>query len=292
MLQAFMLFAMCLMVTRTLHADGFSNSLDSQSHASNMASTYVPVESWVYQAFEQLAADGYLPTAFFSLRPWTRLDCARLVEEAEEQVAEKPVTSDAPALLQSLKKEFVLELQRRSGDRNKEFRLESLDQRVTAIAGMPLTDGYHFAQTLVDDDGRPFGKGANGYSGASFRGTAGPFAVYLNTEIQRVPSAPTPSSTAKQEIAHGEQIWATWQFSPRSSVEMSGRNMTVDREFLQGGTLRDLRIAADLALHPEWQFRLEEQTERWHFPLLSSTSQRNAEFTIQLSYRPLGRTKT
>jgi hypothetical protein len=90
---------------------------------------------------------------------------------------------------------------------------------------------------------------------------------------------------------NGEQFWATWQLSPRSSMELSGRNMTTASEFLRGGMLRDLRVAADIAIHPEWQLRVEEQTEWWRFPLLSSQSQRNAEFTLQLSYRPIPRTK-
>jgi hypothetical protein len=89
----------------------------------------------------------------------------------------------------------------------------------------------------------------------------------------------------------GEQTWATWHFSPRSVLELSGRSQNVDREFLEGGSLRDLRATADIALHPEWQLRLEEQTEWWHFPLLSTIGQRNAEFTIQLSFNPLGRTR-
>lgn len=33
------------------------------------------------------------------------------------------------------------------------------------------------------------------------------------------------------------------------------------------------------------------KTECWRFPLLSAKAQRNAELTIQLSYRPLERTK-
>jgi hypothetical protein len=74
-------------------------------------------------------------------------------------------------------------------------------------------------------------------------------------------------------------------------LELSGRSQNVNREFLQGGTLRDLRAAADIALRPEWQLRMEEQTEWWHFPLLSTTGQRNAAFTIQLSYSPLGKAK-
>jgi hypothetical protein len=535
-----------------------------QPSASNMGSTYVPIDSWVYAAFERLATEGYIESAFLDLRPWTRLDCARLVEEAEENIGDQPSSSDAPSLLQSLRQEFAVELQRRSGGRNAEFRLESVDQRVTSIAGRPLTDGFHFAETLVDDDGRPLGQGENLYSGASFRATAGPFAGYVDAEVQRVPFASPPDAQAQHAMAaadflpeaaagppsgflrgrllqanvsfaffnnqltfgkqqlwwgparsgstlfsnnaepitmlrydrvrpvelpgvlrllgpirfqflvgriagdqfvhtdettfgapgialgdqpfvhgekisfkptpnfefgisrtvlfggkgapvnsssflhsvfsagtgdeqkdpgdrrqavdaeyripglrqcltgyfdgfsddqpfplayptesawisgfslrcvpglphltlrsegllsphrnlefsgffyfndhylsgytnnrqligswigregDGEQLWATWQLSPRSFVELSGRSMNVNREFLEGGSLRDLRIAADLALRPEWQLRLEEQTEWWRFPLLSSGDQRDAEFTFQLSYRPIAKAK-
>ena len=36
-----------------------------------MASPYVPLDSWVYPAFDRLAALGVAPTAFAGLRPWT-----------------------------------------------------------------------------------------------------------------------------------------------------------------------------------------------------------------------------
>jgi len=562
-LRTLTLFLMCLMLTTILHAAGSSVLQDApQRSASNMASTYVPLESWVYPAFERLASEGYLQSALFDLRPWTRMDCARMVEEAEDNVDNEPTTSDAAALLRSLEEEFNPELRRRGGERNAEFRLESLYQRVTVIAGRPLTDGYHFGETLVDDEGRPFAEGANLYSGASLRATAGPFAAYVKTEFQRVPSSPVPSEQTQQAIAmddftpaasegppsgfvrgrlldanislaffnnqltfgrqslwwgparsgstlfsnnaepitmlrydrvrpfelpgflkllgpirvellvgrlagaqyvhtahvtfgtpgvelnnqpfihgekfsfkptpnfefgvsrtvlfggkgapvnistflrsvfstgtgdegndpgdrrsafdaqyripglrkcltgyvdgftedepfpvvyptestwisglvfrcvpraphltirtegllsphhdmafpgyyyfnvhylsgytnnrqligswigregDGEQLWATWQLSPRSSVEISGRNMTAASEFLQGGTLRDLRVTADLAIRRNWQLRLEEQTEWWRFPRLSSRPQRNAELTFQLTYRPIAR---
>jgi hypothetical protein len=552
-------------MTLTLQAAGFSDPQDGrQARAAGMASTYVPIESWVYPAFERLAAEGYLPTAFFSLRPWTRMECARLVDEAEVQLAVKSTTSDAPVLVNSLKEEFAAELARRAGARNAEFRLESLDQRVTVITGTPLTDGFHFGETLVNDDGLPFAEGTNLYSRVSFRATAGHFAGYVRAELQRVPSAPVPNASAQQQIAvadftstaaagpvsgflrgrileanvsftvsnnqftfgrqslwwgparsgatlfsdnaepidmlrydrvrpfvlpgllkllgpiraqalvgrlsgaqyvrpsgtlfgtsgvalrdqpfihgekvsfkptsnfefsvsrtvifggigspvnsstflrsvfsagtmngtndpgdrriafdaqyripglrncltgyfdgfsedqpfpviyptestwlsgfflrcvprlphltfraegllsphrdltfpgffyfnvhylsgytdnrqligswigreaDGEQAWATWHLAPRSTVELSWRSMTVNREFLHGGTLRDLRAAVDIALRPEWQLRLEEQTEWWRFPLLSAAPQHNAAFTLQLSYRPIGRAR-
>jgi hypothetical protein len=557
------LLVACIMMTPILQAASSSGSQDAQpARDSEMASTYVPLDSWVYSAFERLAVEGYAQTAFFSLRPWTRLDCARLIEEAEDQITEEPVNSDIPTLLRNLRLEFAPELERRAGAHNHEFRLESLDQRVTAIAGRPLTDGFHFAETLVNDDGRPFATGANLYSGTAFRATAGHFSAYIHTELQRVPFAQAPDANADQQIAaadltttaaagpvsgflrgrvleanasftfsnnqftvgrqslwwgpaqsgatlfsnnaepidmirydrvrpfelpgflkllgpiraqimlgrlsgaqfaqpdnilygtpgaslkdqpfihgeklslkptpnfefsishthifggpgsplnfhtflrdifssntqngsanpgdsrqavdasyripglrqcltgyvdgfaddqpfppiyptqsvwlsgfllscvphlprltirgegllsprrhleapgffyynsqfksgytnnrqligswigreaQGEQTWATWHFSPRSTLELSGRSQNVARDFLQGGTLRDLRAAANIALRPEWQLRVEEQTEWWHFPLLSATGQRNAAFTIQLSYNPLGR---
>lgn len=553
------------MMTFPLYSAAQTGSYDApQRDAASMASTYVPIESWIYSAFDRLGAEGYLPAAFFSLRPWTRMDCARLLEEADDELEKKAAADDTQELLLALRREFAPELRRRAGERNLELRLESLDQRITGIAGKPLTDGYHFAQTIVNNDGRPFGEGANSYSGIAYRATVGPFAIYLHGEIQRVAPASTPGPTALQQIAaadftpegaagppsnftrgrlleanisfafsnnqftfgrqslwwgparsgstlfsnnaepitmlrydrvrpfelpgflrllgpiraqflvgrlsgaqyvhtahttfgmpgkalgdqpfihgeklafkptenfefsisrtvlfggagapvttssflrslfststgdeqkdpgdrrvafdaqyripglrrcltgyfdafaedqpfplsyptesawipglflqciphaphltlraeglltphrdlefpgfyyfnvhylsgytnnrqiigswigreaHGAQAWVTWNLSPRSSLEVSGRNMTVDREFLQGGSLKDLRFAADLTLHPEWHLKLEEQTEWWRFPLLSSTSQRNAEFTLQLSYRPLGRTK-
>lgn len=553
----------CLMMMLTFQAAASSHAESTASpDISGMASTYVPMDSWVYPAFERLAADGYLPTAFFSLRPWTRNDCARLTEEAEEQLVDLPATADTAQLLENLKEEFAPELARTAGTGNSGILLESLDQRVTVIAGRPLTDGFHFAETLTNDEGRPFAEGTNLYSGISLRATAGPFAGYLRSEFQRVPLAPVPSAPAQQQIAaadftsaaaagpvsgfargrildayasfafsnnqftvgrqslwwgparggatlfstnaepidmirydrvrpfvlsgflrwvgpirvqllagrlagtqfvrptstlygtsgvalqdqpflHGEKIsfhptpnlefsgsrtvifggtgapvttstflrslfsasikngqsdpgdrriafdaqyripglrrcltgyfdgfsedqafpllypgqsvwlsglflrcvprlpklsvrvegllspqrdvafpgffyfnvhylsgytnerqligswigrqgtgeqaWTTWHLSARSSIEMSGRSMTVSPQFLSGGSLRDLRFAANLALRPEWQLAVEQQIEWWHFPLLSPNPRRDAGFTIQLSYRPLTR---
>lgn len=522
------------------------------------ASSYVPMDSWVYPAIERLAAEGYVQTAFLSLRPWTRNECARLVDEAEDQMTDPPAASDAPRWLGALEREFAPELAE-SGSFRTAAQIESVDQRVTVIAGRPLTDGYHFAESLINDDGRPFGRGVNLYSGVALRGTAGPLAGYVRTEFQRAAAAPGPSAFAQQQIAaadftssaaagpiagvargrllegyvafgvannqltfgrqslwwgpgrsgatlfsnnaepidmlrydrvrpfvlpgflsiigpmrvelligrlagtqfarpsnilygrpgfalhnqpfvhgekisfhptpnlefsgsrtvifggpgapvttssflrslfspsvangkvdpgdrrfafdahyripgvrqcvtgyfdgfaddqvfpllyptesawipgvvvrcvphapqltlraeglvspyrdlefpgffyfnvhylsgytnqrqligswigreaSGEQVWTTWNLSPRSSIEVSGRSMNVAREFLRGGELRDLRVTANVAIRPEWQLIAEEQTEWWRFPLLSASPQRNAAFTLQLSYRP------
>ena len=140
-LRSTTVFLVCLMPTTMLRSSDPSNPPGTQlHHAADIASAYVPIESWVYRPFDRLIAEGYVPSAPVSLRPWTRLSCARLVKEA--------------------------------------------------------------ARCIADDMGAPF----------------------------------------------------------------------------DAATLR-----------PEWRLRLENQAERWHFPLLSAAPQHDDAITIQLSYRPLAR---
>jgi len=42
----------------------------------NMGSTFVPLDSWEYAAFERLAGLGYVNTGIMGLKPWTRIECA------------------------------------------------------------------------------------------------------------------------------------------------------------------------------------------------------------------------
>ena len=176
---------------------------DAGCETSNMASTYVPIESWIYPAIERLAMAGYIETAFAGLRPWTRMESARLVAEAQEQqvdqqndlVSDERVGEQMNSLIKDLADEFAVEIRQRDGECNRQAAIDSVYSRSTAIAGTPLTDGYHFAQTLVNDYGRPYGSGANLYSGISGRAAFGSFASYARVELQRTaPGVVTPSS--------------------------------------------------------------------------------------------------
>ena len=44
-------------------------------------SPYVPLDSWVYPALDRMAAMGYIHNEYLGLRPWTRAECAELVDE-------------------------------------------------------------------------------------------------------------------------------------------------------------------------------------------------------------------
>jgi membrane-associated phospholipid phosphatase len=147
---------------------------ETERAVSQMGSTYVPLESWIYESLERLAAMGYGHTGSAVMRPWTRLDSARFLAEAQENGAEDdPVV--AP-LIFALRDELSRETNLREGGRNQSSQVESLYGRFIGISGTPLRDSFHFAQTLVDDNGRPYGERVNGIAGVSARAEAGSLA--------------------------------------------------------------------------------------------------------------------
>ena len=61
----------------------FEKAPDAGDHdPAYMGTTYIPLDSWIYPAFDRLAALGYLPSEILAIRPWPRLAGARLVLEA------------------------------------------------------------------------------------------------------------------------------------------------------------------------------------------------------------------
>jgi len=174
---------------------------ESPRDPANMGSPYVPLDSWVYPAMDRLAAMGYIQTAFAGLRPWTRMECARLVDEAADRLQATPDEANEPVrLVRSLQTEFAFETER-GGAANLAAQVESLYTRVTGISGPPLTDGYHFGQTLINDYGRPYQRGANYITGFSARAVAGPLAFYIRGEYQHAPGAAALPLAARQTIA-------------------------------------------------------------------------------------------
>jgi membrane-associated phospholipid phosphatase len=167
----------------------------------NIGSPFVPLDSWVYPAIERLAALGYIRTAIIGIKPWTRTECARLIEEAgEESQNHKVVSQEAAALRTRLQKEFAYELGLLNGGRNLTANVESVYTRAVSISGPPLTDGYHFGQTVSYDFGRPFERGTNGQAGGSFSVAAGPVALFVRAEYQHAPSAPALSDAVRNII--------------------------------------------------------------------------------------------
>ena len=184
----------------------FNKSEDETAHEPrNMGSPYVPLDSWVYPAMDRLTALGYVHDGFADMRPWTRLECARQIQQASDRLAEDEAPNrEASRLYQSLRKEFAGEISLLGGGNNAELRVESAYIRTTEIIGKPLTDGYHFGQTIINDYGRPAGQGFNNVSGLSGWAAYGPLAVYARAEYQHSPSAPALPLSAREGISEAD----------------------------------------------------------------------------------------
>ena len=183
----------------------FESKPEGPRNPEHMASPYVSTDSWVYPAFERLAALGYVHTGYANLRPWTRMECARLLEEASEQLAGTDgANREAQKLYNSLATEFVQETRRLDGAANLEVGIDSIYTRVTGISGPPLRDSYHFGQSLVNDYGRPYGEGFNNVSGITAHAVAGPFAFYIRGEYQHAPAFPSYAPQVLQAIANAD----------------------------------------------------------------------------------------
>ena len=216
----------------------------------HMGSPFVPIDSWVYPAFERLAALGYVHTAIMGQKPWTRIECARLTEEADEALEQDVASGNgqgAAGIEARLQQEFAYELGLLDGGRNLRANVESVYARAVSISGPALTDGFHFGQTVGYDFGRPFERGTNGQVGGSFSAEAGPLTVYIRTEYQHAPSAPALSDNLRNFISNADQI-------PLSDVQ-AGPVAAINR-----AEILDAYAAVNLG---NWQFAVGRQTLSW-----------------------------
>jgi len=166
-----------------------------------MASPYVPLDSWIYPALERLIAAGYIPPEMLGMRPWTRMECARLLEDAEDKFSNGGSESgDLGRLYQVLSREFDTEISRLNGNANLGARVESVYSRGTSISGTPLRDGFNFGQTLVNDYGRPYWTGFNNVSGFTADAETGPVSFYLRAEYEHAPAMPSYPAQVQNAI--------------------------------------------------------------------------------------------
>jgi Capsule assembly protein Wzi/PAP2 superfamily len=165
-----------------------------------MASPYVPLDSWIYPLLERLIALGYMRSNMLGIRPWTRLQCARMVEETGEKLGNADDSAEVAGIYKSLAQEFAPEIARLEGAANVGAEVKSVYTRMTGISGTPVRDSYHFGQTLINDYGRPYWTGFNDITGVSAEAEAGPLAFNLQAEYQHAPAMPSYSAEALSAI--------------------------------------------------------------------------------------------
>jgi capsule assembly protein Wzi/PAP2 superfamily protein len=222
-----------------------SPQVASDRTPSAMGSPYVPLDSWIYPLLDRLGALGLYDDAILGIKPWTRLECARLVSEAGDRLQDARQDATVSNLYDTLRSEFSSELSLLGGGSNNSAHLESIYARGTEISGPPLTDGYHFGQTLVNDFGRPFERGFNSVDGFSGWATAGRWVAYLRGEYQHSPAGPAYSPQVATAIAtmDGNPV-----FAPSPTAE---RNQA---------RLLDAYVGLNIA---NWQVSYGQESEWW-----------------------------
>jgi len=178
------------------------NTGDKVRNPAYMASPYVPLDSWIYPLLERLIALGYMKSNVLGIRPWTRLQCARMVEESGEKLGNgEDDSADAGKIYKSLAQEFAPEIARLDGAANVGAQVNSVYTRMTGISGTPLRDSDHFGQTISNDYGRPYWTGFNNITGLTGQAEAGPLAFNLQAEYQHAPAMPSYSPAVLSAVA-------------------------------------------------------------------------------------------
>jgi membrane-associated phospholipid phosphatase len=237
----------------TWETPGIHPERPSHWQAKYMGSPYVPLDSWVYPALERLAALGYINSAIAAMRPWTRTECARQLVEAGDRITDGGGNREAATLYEELMTEFGNEVELLGGGDNAEFRVESVYTRATEVVGKPLTDGYHFGQTVINDFGRPEQQGFNLVSGLSGWATEGPFSLYVRSEYQHSPSAPALPLTARQAISTAD--FSHDIIPPPFPVPPDTPTPSISR-----GRLLDAYVTMNLS---DWQLSYGKQSLWW-----------------------------
>ena len=71
-----------------------------------LGSSFVPLDSWVYPALKRLGALGYVHAQFLGMEPWTRRECLRQVNEADDLAQDLLPDSEVRRTIKELKAEF------------------------------------------------------------------------------------------------------------------------------------------------------------------------------------------
>jgi Capsule assembly protein Wzi len=163
------------------------------------SSSYVSLDSWIYEAFDRLHGLGYADTAYLGLRPWTRLSCLHIVQQTAHKIAVAPDDSEAKRIYAALAQELS-----REGESHGE--LEELYSRSGFIAGQPLANSAHFGQTIINDYGRPYGEGFNAIDGFIAHAEGGRFSLAVRGEYQHAPAPPVLPQAALDAISLVDEI--------------------------------------------------------------------------------------
>jgi hypothetical protein len=158
---------------------------------------YVPLDSWIYPAFERLFSLGYPDSAYLGMRPWTRTSCLQILEETYPQLENAPQDEEAWKIFQALAVEFG----ENAGPATPRAELWDLYARAMYIKGRPINDSYHFGQTIINDYGRPYQQGFNAIDGFTARAEGYHLSLNVRGEYQHAPGRAAYPESVQELIA-------------------------------------------------------------------------------------------
>ena len=248
--------------------------VETAPNPDHLASTYVPLDSWINTAMYRLITRGYIDSAYMGMRPWTRLSCARMISQLDSEVDGTPdLPHDMAATLKDLRTEFADELSALEGRPVESIQLASVYTAITGIAGEPLNDN-NLGQTIIDNYGRPYQEGFNNYTGFTARADDSNFAFYVNGEYQHSPSAPAYPLQTREALATvneeplqpGTPFPSINQFrllDTYVTTPLLGMDVSVGKQSLEWGPTQSGSFAISNNAEPFWMLRLNRSEPLW-----------------------------
>jgi hypothetical protein len=167
------------------------------AESSNYGLVYVPLDSWIYPAFERLFSLGYADSAYLGMRPWTRNSCLQILQETYPKLQDAPQDTEAWNIFQALAVEFGAN----AGQTTPRAELADVYTRNMYIKGRPINDSFHFGQTLINDYGRPYQQGFNAIDGFTARAEGYHLSLDVRGEYQHAPGRAAYPESVQELIA-------------------------------------------------------------------------------------------
>ena len=180
-----------------LPADSTGSLSSEPNQTQQLGLVYVPLDSWVYPAFERLFSMGYADSAYLGMRPWTRTSCLRILEETYPKLQDAPKDQEAWRIFQALAEEFGAE----AGQTKPQAKVHDVYTRNMYIKGRPINDSFHFGQTLINDYGRPYQGGFNALDGFTAWAEGYHFSLDVRGEYQHAPGRGAYPESVQQLIS-------------------------------------------------------------------------------------------
>lgn len=199
--------ALCMAGTLPLVAlsqAGGASVLDDTCDTQVQGTAYIPVDSWIYPEVLRLHSLGFLDTVFVGMRPWTRGSVEHMLAEVNYKLqgaSEGAVKDEAQSIYTAVVRELHAKPDEECAQQDGYVHLESAYTVARGLSGTPLHDSFHLGSTVVNDYGRPYENGLNGYSGVSGYASSGRYVLYVRGEFQGAPSATGYSSGLAGQLA-------------------------------------------------------------------------------------------